>query len=220
MSETPKAFNLSPEIHSYIVAHSEPQTEVERSLVAATEALGGVAIMQVAPEQGVFMALLASAIGARRVIEIGTFTGYSTLCLARALPADGLIVACDLSKEWTAIGSDHWQRAGVADKIDLRVGPALATLRSLPVDEPFDLAFIDADKTGYADYYEEILVRLRPGGIILVDNVLWMGTVVDQSVQDPDTIAIRAFNDKVVADARVECSMIAVGDGLSLLRKR
>jgi caffeoyl-CoA O-methyltransferase len=220
MSDMPKAFNLSPEMHRYLVDHSEPADAVARALIERTAALGGISIMQIAPEQGAFMQLFAAAIGARRVIEVGTFTGYSTLCLARALPEDGKVLACDVSEEWTAVGREHWRLAGVDHKIDLRIAPALETLSALPPDEVWDLAFIDADKTGYDAYFEEILARLRPGGVILVDNVLWMGTVIDPAVQGEDVEAIRAFNDKVAADPRVESSMIAVGDGLSLLRKR
>lgn len=220
MSDMPKAFNLSPEMHRYLVDHSEPADAVARALIERTAALGGISIMQIAPEQGAFMQLFAAAIGARRVIEVGTFTGYSTLCLARALPEDGKVLACDVSEEWTAVGREHWRLAGVDHKIDLRIAPALETLSALPPDEVWDLAFIDADKTGYDAYFEEILARLRPGGVILVDNVLWMGTVIDPAVQGEDVEVIRAFNDKVAADPRVESSMIAVGDGLSLLRKR
>jgi caffeoyl-CoA O-methyltransferase len=177
-------------------------------------------MMQVAPEQGAFMTLLVRATGARRAIEVGTFTGYSALCIARGLPDDGQLLACDVSEEWTSIGRRYWERAGVAKKIDLRIGPALDTLRALPQEPRFDLAFIDADKTSYPAYYEEILLRLRQGGLILVDNVLWMGRVVDASADDENTRAIRAFNDRVAADRRVDCVMLAVSDGLTLLRKR
>jgi caffeoyl-CoA O-methyltransferase len=166
------------------------------------------------------MTLLARVTGARRAIEVGTFTGYSTLCLARGLPADGRVIACDVSREWTAIGRRYWEKAGVAEKIDLRIGPAAETLRALPEEEGFDLAFIDADKPNYPVYYELILARLRHGGLILVDNVLWMGQVVNPEASDPQTQAIRSFNDAVARDARVECVMLPISDGLSLLRKR
>jgi caffeoyl-CoA O-methyltransferase len=177
-------------------------------------------MMQIAPEQGAFMTLLARAIGAKRVIEVGTFTGYSALCIARGLPDEGRLLACDVSEEWTAIAARYWKRAGVADRIELRLGPALDTLRALPVEARFDMGFIDADKPSYPAYYEEILVRLRPGGLILVDNVLWFGRVVDPAADDPQTAAIRAFNDQVAADPRVDCSMLPVSDGLTILRKR
>lgn len=216
----PKSFQLGPEIHAYLVAHGTPPDAVLRDLAEETAKLGGIAMMQIAPEQGAFMTLLARAIGAKRVVEVGTFTGYSALCLARGLPDDGTLLACDVSEEWTAIARRHWERAGVAKKIDLRLGPALETLRSLPVETRFDLAFIDADKPSYPAYYEEILTRLRPGGLILVDNVLWFGRVADPAADDPQTLAIRAFNDRVAADARVDCVMLAVSDGLTILRKR
>jgi caffeoyl-CoA O-methyltransferase len=176
--------------------------------------------MQIAPEQGAFMTLLTRAIGARRAVEVGTFTGYSALCMARGLPDDGRLLCCDVSEEWTAVGRRFWEKAGVAHKIDLRIGPAAETLRGLPAGDSFDLAFIDADKQGYPVYYEEILARLRPNGLILVDNVLWFGNVARPEVQDEQTNYIRAFNDKVAADPRVEPVMLAIGDGLTIVRKR
>ena len=216
----PKSFHLSPAVHEYLVRHGTPPDEVQRALIDATQRLGGVSLMQIAPEQGAFMTLLARAIGARRAIEVGTFTGYSALALARALPEDGKLLCCDVSEEWTKIARAHWEQAGVAHKIELRIGPAADTLRALPPEPIWDLGFIDADKKNYATYYEEIVKRLRPGGLVLVDNVLWFGRVVDESAQDPDTVAIREFNAKVAADARVDCAMLPVGDGLTLLRKR
>jgi caffeoyl-CoA O-methyltransferase len=177
-------------------------------------------MMQIAPEQGAFMSWLARTLGAKRVVEVGVFTGYSTLCLARGLPDDGRVLALDVNAEWTAIGRRHWEQAGVAHKIELRLGPALDSLRTLAQQPAFDLAFIDADKTGYADYVEEILPRLRTGGVILVDNVLWGGSVVDPARQDRDTLAIRAFNDAMARDPRVDAVMIPLADGLTLLRKR
>ena len=220
MADQPKSFHLGPEIHQYIVAHGTPPDAIQQELIEETRKLGGISLMQIAPEQGAFMTLLARAIGARRVIEIGTFTGYSTLCLARGLPAGGRVIACDVSQEWTAIARRYWEKAGVAEKIDLRIGPAAQTLRALPEDPVFDLAFIDADKPSYPAYYELILARLRSGGLILVDNVLWMGQVVNPAATDPQTSAIRAFNDAVARDPRVDCAMLAVSDGLTLLRKR
>jgi caffeoyl-CoA O-methyltransferase len=166
------------------------------------------------------MTWLARALGAERAVEVGTFTGYSTLCLARGLPEHGRVLALDVSAEWTAIGRRHWERAGVAHKIELRIGPAADSLRALPKAPLFDLAFIDADKTGYAGYVEEILPRLRDGGVILVDNVLWGGSVVDPARQDESTLAIRAFNDAVARDPRFDAVMIPLADGLTLLRKR
>ena len=216
----PKSFLLSAAVHEYLVRHGTPPDPVLRDLAEETLRLGRISMMQIAPEQGAFMTLLARAIGARRAVEVGTFTGYSALCIARGLPDDGSLLACDVSEEWTAIARRHWERAGVAKKIELRIGPGVETLRSLPVEPRFDLGFIDADKSSYPHYYEEILRRLRPGGLILVDNVLWFGRVADPADQDPQTRAIRAFNDAVAADPRVDCAMLPVSDGLTLLRKR
>jgi caffeoyl-CoA O-methyltransferase len=216
----PKSFLLTPELHAYLVEHSTPLDDVQRALVEETSQLGDIARMQVAPEQGAFLSLLAAVTGARRAIEVGTFTGYSALCLARGLPEDGRLVCCDVSEEWTAVARRHWEAAGVARRIELRLGPALDTLRSLPTDPDVDLAFIDADKGSYVDYYEELLVRLRPGGLVVVDNVLWSGRVLDPDADDADTVALRAFNDRVAADPRVEVVMLPVADGLTLARKR
>ena len=218
MSAEPKSFHLSAEIHRYLVDHGSPPDALQRELIEETSKLGGISMMQIAPEQGAFMTLLARAIGARRAIEIGTFTGYSALCLARGLPEDGSLVACDVSEEWTSIGARYWEKAGVAARIDLRIGPALETLASLPEARSFDLAFIDADKTNYLAYYEELLKRVRPGGLILVDNVLWMGRVIDPEADDDNSLAIRAFNDRIRDDKRVEAVMLPISDGLTLIR--
>jgi len=220
MSDMPKAFHLTPEIQRYVVEHSAPIDDVQRSLIEETEALGFISIMQISPEQGAFMEQLARLLGARRIIEVGTFTGYSALCFARALPEDGKLLACDVSDEWTSIGRRHWEKAGLAGRIDLRIAPAAETLAALPADPVWDMAFIDADKGGYRTYYEEILKRLRVNGVILVDNVLWMGTVADPTMEGDDVAAIRAFNDFVASDPRVEAVMLTIGDGLSLLRKK
>jgi caffeoyl-CoA O-methyltransferase len=174
----------------------------------------------VAPEEGAFLTFVTRLIGARRAIEVGTFTGYSSICIARGLPPDGRLLCCDVNEEWTAIARRYWAKAGVAERIELRLAPAAATLSALPLGEPWDLAFIDADKPGYPVYYEEILKRLRPGGLILVDNVLWMGRVADPAAQDDATRAIRAFNDLVARDVRVDKVMIPLSDGLTLARKR
>jgi caffeoyl-CoA O-methyltransferase len=220
MSDAPKSFHLSPEIHSYLVRHGTPPDAVQQALIEETQRLGGISMMQIAPEQGAFMTLLARVTGAKRAVEVGTFTGYSALCTARGLPEDGRLLCCDVSAEWTAVGRPYWEKAGIAHKIELRIGPAAETLRALPKEEVFDLAFIDADKTNYATYYEEILLRMRRNGLILVDNVLWMGNVVKDDAQDPNTVALRAFNARVASDARVECVMLPVADGLTILRKR
>jgi caffeoyl-CoA O-methyltransferase len=169
---------------------------------------------------GAFMELLVRLCGARRAVEVGTFTGYSALCIARALGPGGRLLCLDTSAEWTAVARRYWERAGVADRIELRLGPGAVTLAGLPREELFDFGFIDADKPGYRTYYEEILARLRPGGLIVCDNVLWGGSVADPAARDDHTEKIRAFNDFVAADQRVERAMIAVGDGLTLARKR
>jgi caffeoyl-CoA O-methyltransferase len=219
--DDPKSFFLSSAVHTYLVDHGIPPDDVQRWLIDETRTrVPDRAMMQIAPEQGAFMTVLTAAIGATRAVEVGTFTGYSALCIARGLGADGRLVCCDISEEWTAIARDAWARAGVADRIDLRIAPAIETLRDLPADEPIDLAFIDADKESYAAYYEQLLTRLRPNGVIMVDNTLWMGAVVDDSITDDSTKAIRAFNDMVAADDRVDTAMVAVGDGLTVIRKR
>jgi caffeoyl-CoA O-methyltransferase len=223
MSERPetKSIIVTQAVQDYAVAHSTwPPDDVQRSLIDATQALGGISMMQISPDQGAFMTLLARLVGARFAVEVGTFTGYSSICIARGLEAGGRLLCCDVSEEWTAIAREHWERAGVADRIDLRIGPAARTLAALPADPPIDLAFIDADKPGYRAYYEEIVPRLRSGGVVLLDNVLWSGNVVDGSVQDENTQAIRAVNDHIAADDRVEAVVLPIADGLTICRKR
>jgi caffeoyl-CoA O-methyltransferase len=220
VASAPKSFQLSPEVHEYLVAHGTPPDEVQRALIAETAELGGISMMQVAPEQGALLTILAKLVGARSAVEVGTFTGYSSLCIARGLADGGHLLCCDVSEEWTAIARRHWERAGVADRIELRIAPALETLQALPSDETIDLAFIDADKPGYISYYEALVPRMRPGGLVLVDNVLWGGSVVDPSVTDENTEAIRACNDHIAADSRVDVVMLPVSDGLTLARKK
>jgi predicted O-methyltransferase YrrM len=179
--------------------------------------------MQISPEQGQFMALLAELIGARKAIEVGTFTGYSALCVAGALPPDGKLIACDISEEFTSVARRYWAKSGIGDRIELRLAPALDTLKSLLADGgagSFDFAFIDADKTQYDAYYEAILKLLRPGGLITIDNVLWSGAVADGRKRDADTLALRALNEKLKTDKRISLSMLPIGDGLTLARKR
>jgi caffeoyl-CoA O-methyltransferase len=217
----PKSFFLSPEVHDYVLDHSVPVDELQAELIAETaEATGGFAGMQIAPEQGVFMALLTRALRVHDAVEVGTFTGYSALSVARALPADGTLLCCDVSEEWTSIARRYWERAGVADRIQLRVGPAADTLAALAPQPQFDLAFIDADKVSYQRYFDELVPRMRHGGVILVDNVLWSGRVVEDEDQDDDTVALRAFNDHVAADDRVDVVMLPISDGLSFIVKR
>jgi caffeoyl-CoA O-methyltransferase len=216
----PKSFLLTAELGDYLVAHGTPPDDVQRELIVETAALGPVAGMQVAPEQGAFLTILTRAIGARHAIEIGTFTGYSALCIANGLPADGTLLACDVSEEWTAIGRRYWAKAGVADRIDLRIGPALETIEKLVDVDPFDLAFIDADKPNYWNYYEALLPHMRTNALILVDNVLWGGNVINPEATDDNTKAIRAFNDRLARDDRVEKVMLPVSDGLTIARKK
>ena len=222
MADRPKSFILTPDLHAYLVAHGGEPDDVQRALIEETSALGDVAGMQIAPEQGAFMTLLTRAIGARRAIEVGTFTGYSALCIARGLPEDGYLLCCDVNEQWTAIGRRHWQRAGLADRIELRLGPALDTLRALPLEPAFDVAFIDADKPNYWPYFDEVVQRLRAGGLVLVDNVLWGGRALAPPADDDteETRAIREFNDRVARDPRVEAVMLPVADGLTIARKR
>jgi caffeoyl-CoA O-methyltransferase len=213
----PKSFFLGADIHEYLVAHGSPPDAIAQGLITDTAALGGVALMQVAPEQGAFLTLLTRALGVQFAVEVGTFTGYSALCIARGLGAGGRLLCCDVSEEWTSVGRPRWEAAGVAGRIELRIAPAVETLASLPADPPIDLAFIDADKPNYGRYYEEVLARLAPRGVILVDNVLWSGNVVNPEANDENTAAIKAFNDMVAADDRVDAVMLPISDGLTFI---
>jgi caffeoyl-CoA O-methyltransferase len=190
---------------------------VQQALIERTEALGGIAQMQTAPEQGAFMTMLTRLLEVDFAVEVGTFTGYSALAIARGLAPGGTLLCCDVSEEWTAIAREHWQRADVADRIELRIAPALETLATLADRPPVDLAFIDADKGNYVGYYEAIVSRLAPRGVILVDNVLWGGLVADPSVREANVDAVRAFNDHVVADPRVDQVILPIADGLTLI---
>lgn len=213
---------LDARLARYVAEHSRREPAVLAALRAATARLPEAG-MQISPEQGQLLALLAQAIGARRVVEIGTFTGYSALWIASALPRDGQLVCCDLSAEWTAIGRRYWAKARVARKIDLRLAPALDTLDALlaaGAAGSYDMAFIDADKTNYDRYYERCLRLLRRGGIVAIDNVLWGGSVADRAKGSADTQALRAINDKIHRDRRVTMSMLPVGDGMTLALKR
>jgi caffeoyl-CoA O-methyltransferase len=220
MAEHSKFIALTPKLYEYAVAHGHNGDPLRAELAAETAKLGWISAMQIAAEQGTLMGMLAAAIGARSAVEVGTFTGYSSLCVARAIPADGRLLCCDVNAEWTAIARRYWERAGVANKITLRLGPAVETLKALPASHTFDFAFIDADKSNYMVYYEEILKRLRPSGLILLDNVLWSGAVIDESKNDADTAALRAINDFIATDARVEAVMLGIADGLTIVRKR
>ena len=207
-------------LHAYLSAHRTPDDPILRELQEETRRLTGErAVMQIAPEEGTLLGVLVAATGARRVVEVGTFTGYSALCMARALPSGGRLLACDVSEEYTAVARRYWAKAGVADRIELVLGPALETLRAQPDEICFDFGFIDADKASYRAYYEEILRRLRPGGLIAIDNVLWSGQVLRESDRSEDTVAIRALNEHVAADRRVRSVMIGVADGITLACK-
>jgi caffeoyl-CoA O-methyltransferase len=217
-----KTINLSNELHNYLLSvtlREEPVLKKLRDETAKMEKRN----MQISPEQGQFMQLLVRLIQARNIIEIGVFTGYSALSMALAMPPGGRLIACDLSQEWTNIGKKYWKEAGVSDRIDLRLAPALETLEVLSMDWKaghFDLAFIDADKENYALYYEHCLKLLRPNGLILFDNTLWDGKVADPQCNDSETRAIRDLNQKLHRDERVDISLIPIGDGLTLVRKR
>lgn len=212
---------ITPELQEYLTSRSTRRDAVLTDLAAETATLGWAHVMQIAELQGSFMSLLVRTIGAKRAIEIGTFTGYSAICIARALPDDGQLLCCDVSDEWTQIARRYFQRAGVAKKIDLKLAPALETLAALPQDAPpFDFGFIDADKKNQGNYYEAIVQRLRPGGILCVDNVLREGRVLDESDQDPDLLAVRALNDALPHDPRVEVVMLPIADGLTIIRKK
>ena len=216
-----KTLGLGAELHRYLVEHGTPPDAIQLELIETTRReFGNRALMQVAPEQGALLTLLVRLIGTRKAVEVGTFTGYSALCIARGLGPEGTLLCCDTSEEWTRVAQRYWKRAGVASQIELRVAPAIETLRALPLEQDIDFAFIDADKSGYPHYYEELLARLRPGGLIVVDNVLWGGRVADPDASDDMTLSIRAFNEQIAVDERVDRVMISVSDGLSLLRKR
>jgi caffeoyl-CoA O-methyltransferase len=213
-------FTITDEVREYAAGHgSRPAADVVRRLQATTQALGDVAGMQIGDDQGQLLTMMARLVDARRAVEVGTFTGYSSLCIARGLGEGGSLLCCDVSEEWTAIGVQAWEEAGVRDRIELRIAPALETLRGLPAEPDIDLVFIDADKTGYIDYWEALVPRVRPGGVLLVDNVLWSGRVIDESVTDEDTVALRRFNDVVAADIRVEVVLLTAFDGLTIARK-
>ncbi len=211
---------LSDVVAAYIETFSSGPDEVQRELIATTAELGEPSIMQISPAQGTLMAMITNLVQPKFAVELGTFTGYSALSVARALPAGGRLMCCDVSEEWTAIAREFWERAGVADRIDLRIGPALDTLRSLPAEPEIDLAFIDADKANYVTYYEEILPRLSQRGVILVDNTLWYGTVADTGNTDPVAAEIRSFNAHVNSDDRVDVVVIPIADGLSIITRR
>jgi caffeoyl-CoA O-methyltransferase len=213
-------FTVTDAVRDYAVGHgSWLPNDVIHWLHAETAALGDAAGMQVGDDQGQLLTMLARLIGASRAVEVGTFTGYSSLCIARGLADGGHLLCCDVSEEWTSIAVQAWQRAGLSDRIELRLAPALDTLRALPAGAVLDLVFIDADKPGYWSYWDELVPRVRPGGLLLADNVLWSGQIVEQDDTDKDLTALREFNDKVAADRRVEVVVLTAFDGLTVARK-
>lgn len=217
-----KTLGLPDDVHEYLLQVGVREPPVLRRLREETAALPE-ANLQIAAEQGAFMALLAELMGARRCLELGTFTGYSALAVALALPADGLMISCDINPEWTNVARRYWTEAGVADRIELRLGPALDTLDGLLADgaaDSFDFAFVDAAKTEYPAYYDRLVRLVRPGGVILFDNVFWGGEVANPEVDDPDVRAIRDLNDRLAADERVSIAMVPIADGLTLARRR
>ncbi|WP_308406076.1 DUF2218 domain-containing protein [Streptomyces naphthomycinicus] len=212
---------LAPVVGEYLLSHHTPADEVLMELATATrEATAGAAEMQVSADEGALLTMLTRLTGARFAVEVGVFTGYSTLCIARGLADGGRLLACDVSEEWTAIGRPYWARAGVADRIDLRIAPALTTLRALDTEPVVDIAFIDADKENYPAYYEEIVPRLRPGGLVVLDNVFLGGRVLDPAYQEGRHLAMRRLNDLIASDERVDAVMLPVRDGVTIARRR
>ncbi|MFD9306441.1 O-methyltransferase [Streptomyces sp. NPDC060048] len=211
---------ITDELYRYMLAHNPPLDEVQRGLVATTyEVFPNSAGMQSAAEQGPLLAFLVRLTGARHIVEVGTFTGFSSLSMAQAMPADGRLIACDVSEEWTAYAREAWAKAGVADRIELRIAPALQTLRAMPAEPHIDMAYVDADKESQIAYWEELVPRLRPGGLIVTDNTLYHGTVLDEAATGA-AAGVRAYNEHVAADTRMESVMLAISDGLTLSRKR
>ena len=211
---------LTEDLCRYMIRNRTAENVILGELRRETEQkIGDLSGMMISEEQGALLRILVGALAPRVAIEVGTFTGYSATCMASALPAEGKLICCDLNEEWASIGASYWERCGVADRIDLRIAPAIETLTSLPSDTVIDFAFVDADKDSYVAYYEAILARLRPNGLIAVDNVMWHNWLMDAGNQDEETIGIREFNDHVLRDRRVESVMLHLGDGLTLIRK-
>jgi caffeoyl-CoA O-methyltransferase len=210
---------LSPELFDYVVAHGSTPDDVQAALIAETRALGDPAGLQISPDEGAFLTLFTRIIGARRAIEVGTFTGYSALCITRGMGPSGRMTCCDVSEEWTSIARKYWEKDGISDQIELKLGPGVETLRALPSEPVYDLAFIDADKPSYPQYWEELVPRVKPGGVILVDNALMHGGVV---AADPDrgSAAVTELNDRALADDRVDAALITIADGIMMARKR
>jgi caffeoyl-CoA O-methyltransferase len=215
----PKDLHALADITAYARRHGGELDDVERSLIDKTRAFGGPAMMLTTPDQARFLALLVTLMGARQILELGTFTGYSALAMARVLPSDGHLVTCDLSRVWTSVACEHWERAGVADRIELRLQVAMIVVESLPAEEQLDLVFIDADKGNYVNYFERVMPRLRPGGLVVADNVLACGRVLSQAEPGSVAEAMDRFNRHVATDIRVDAMILPIGDGLSIIRK-
>jgi len=212
---------ISPTLDAYLLNHASPPDQLLRDLAAETvDQTGGSAGMQISADEGAFLTMLVRLTGARQAVEVGVFTGYSSVCIARGLADGGRLLACDVSEEWTSMARRYWQRAGIDDRIDLRIAPALDTVRALPADRVIDFAFVDADKPAYPLYYEELVTRLRPGGLIVLDNMLQSGRVLDPTLRDDASVAIRELNDRIVADERVDAVLLALRDGVMVARRR
>jgi caffeoyl-CoA O-methyltransferase len=208
-------------VSDYLLAHSAPEDDVLRRLAEETRTtFPDVSGMQITADEGALLTMLTRLTGARYAVEVGTFTGYSSICIARGLAAGGHLLCCDISEEWTTVARKYWEKAGLSDRIELRLGPAIDTLRALPAAGQFDVAFIDADKGGYLGYWREVVPRVRPGGLIMVDNTFSHGRVIDAGNDNPLVIAVRDFNDHAAADDRVDLVIVPIGDGLTLARKR
>ncbi len=218
---SPRSDHLSHELNDYILAHSTPADPLLADLAEVTAArFPDFTGLQIGPEQGRFMTMLTRLAGARSAVEVGTFTGYSSICLARGLADGGRLLCCDVSEEWTSLARQYWDKAGVADRVELRLGPGLDTLRALPAEATLDISFIDADKEGYIGYWDEIVPRTRPGGLILVDNTIFHNTVLDLANDSASARGVRDFNDHALADDRVELVLLPIGDGLTLARRK
>jgi len=218
---TPRpTLNITQQLNDYVRAHSTQPDEVQQALIEETaRATGRAVTMQISPDEGLFLTFITRLVGVRNAVEVGTFTGYSSLAIARGLADGGKLLCCDVSEEWTAIARAHWEKAGVADRIDLRIAPAIETLRALPDEPHLDLAFIDADKESYVDYWDALIPRIRPGGVLLVDNTLWSGRVIDPS-PDETTQAIIDFNAHAAADDRVDLVVLTLSDGVTMAVKK
>jgi caffeoyl-CoA O-methyltransferase len=219
-TEEKRSFFLEDELLDYIMSHSAPADQVQEALIEETAELGWVARMQISVDQGNFLTMLVKTIRPKFAVEIGTFTGFSSISIARGLPENGSLLCCDASEKWTAIARTYWERAGLNEKIELVLAPAMETLNNLPEDTEIDFVFIDADKGNYKNYYEAVLSRLSNHGMIVIDNVLWSGRVIDENANDEDTHAIKDFNSHIRNDDRVTCTMLSIGDGVSLIQKK